>query len=115
MKRPGGFRTSTSNFLALLALVGGLTIAACGGSSTTAANTPSAATLPSASPSPSGILLPTPTVAGTIAFTRAVEPEVNYDIYVIRSDGTELKQLTDDPGVEEHPSWSPDGKGSSTT
>ena len=32
------------------------------------------------------------------------------DICVIRTDGTGLMQLTDDPGWEEHPSWSPDGK-----
>ncbi len=31
------------------------------------------------------------------------------DIYVVNTDGTGLRRLTDDPGWEEHPSWSPDG------
>jgi TolB protein len=38
-----------------------------------------------------------------------VEPEVNPCIYVVHSDGTGLKRLTDDPGWEGSPSWSPDG------
>jgi hypothetical protein len=60
--------------------------------------------------------LPAPTVAGTLVFDRVVVPgtafaEVrNYDIYLVRSDGTGLRQLTDGPGVEDHASWSPDGR-----
>jgi hypothetical protein len=61
--------------------------------------------------------LPAPTVSGTLVFDRVVEPgnaltgqDANYDIYLVRSDGTGLRQLTDGPGVEEHASWSPDGK-----
>ena len=33
----------------------------------------------------------------------------NADICAVRADGTHLKQLTDGPEWEEHPSWSPDG------
>jgi TolB protein len=52
-----------------------------------------------------------PTVAGTLVFAKVVDAAVpNYDIYRVNSDGTGLRQLTDGPGVEEHPSWSPDGK-----
>jgi Tol biopolymer transport system component len=93
----------------LAAIVAAFALAACGGSSTATSNTPSAVTLPAAD-SPSETPIPAPTVAGAIAFARVVEPETNYDIYVIDSDGTGLRQLTDDPGVEEGPSWSPDGK-----
>ena len=104
-----------------LAAVGTLELAgACGGSDATTTGTPSAATStaassPSAEPSESAASLPAPTVAGTIAFSDAVPPAdgsfpTNADIFVVRADGTHLKQLTDTPGWEEHPSWSPDGK-----
>lgn len=32
------------------------------------------------------------------------------DIWIVNSDGTGLRKLTDDPYLEEHPVWSPDGK-----
>ncbi|HEY8165472.1 MAG TPA: protein kinase [Gemmatimonadaceae bacterium] len=32
------------------------------------------------------------------------------DVYVARTNGRELRQLTDDQGIESLPSWSPDGK-----
>jgi len=55
--------------------------------------------------------LPAPAVAGTLVFAKVVDAAIpNYDIYRVNSDGTGLRQLTDGPGVEEHPSWSPDGK-----
>ncbi|MEX0643968.1 MAG: hypothetical protein WD076_01555 [Parvularculaceae bacterium] len=43
-----------------------------------------------------------------IAFTsdRTGDPE----IYVVRADGTGLRQLTNEPGRDAHPFWSPDGK-----
>lgn len=34
----------------------------------------------------------------------------NWNIYVVNSDGTGLKQLTDDPADDGLPTWSPDGK-----
>lgn len=34
----------------------------------------------------------------------------NTDLYIMRPDGSESRQLTDMPGVEYQPSWSPDGK-----
>lgn len=70
-----------------------LALAACGSSGSSKATTP----------------LPTPTMTGTIAFERVVGPHLDSDIYVVNTDGTGLKRLTDDPGWEEHPSWSPDG------
>ena len=55
--------------------------------------------------------LPAPTVAGTLVFDKVVDPDIpNYDVYLVNSDGTGLRQLTDGPGVEEHPCWSPDGQ-----
>ncbi|MBS1241056.1 MAG: TolB protein, partial [Gemmatimonadetes bacterium] len=68
--------------------------------------------------------LPATTVSGTIAFAMVVDqgdpPGSNHpqrtgyswsssDIYIVRSDGSGLTQLTDDVGREAHPSWSPDG------
>ncbi|CAN5301255.1 hypothetical protein BH20ACT5_BH20ACT5_01660 [soil metagenome] len=35
----------------------------------------------------------------------------NHDLFVVRSDGTGLRQVTDTPGVQEaNPDWSPDGR-----
>jgi Tol biopolymer transport system component len=34
----------------------------------------------------------------------------NWNIYVVRNDGTGLKQMTDDPAEDGLPVWSPDGK-----
>ncbi|MCX6373605.1 MAG: hypothetical protein NTX16_11125, partial [Actinobacteria bacterium] len=71
---------------------------------------PSAA--PSVTPSESATPLPTPTVAGTIAFCKVVEGVEGggADIYTVRPDGTRLTRLTEYGGWEVSPSWSPDGK-----
>jgi Tol biopolymer transport system component len=50
----------------------------------------------------------TPKVAGTLAFAQVVG-EGNADIYLVNTDGTGLEPLTETPGWEEDPSWSPDG------
>ena len=109
-------RTTVARALSLLALVAALALAACGGSGATASSSPSvapsqAAASPSVVASPSGIPLPTPTIAGTIAFARVVTAGSggNSDIYVVEADGTGLKHLADGLGWETHPSWSPDG------
>jgi hypothetical protein len=87
------------------------TLAACGGSSTTTAASPSAVTSPASGASQGATPLPASTLAGTLAFERVVTPGAggNGDICVVNADGTSLKRLTDDPGWEEHPSWSPSG------
>jgi dipeptidyl aminopeptidase/acylaminoacyl peptidase len=36
--------------------------------------------------------------------------EANGDIFTVRADGSDLRQLTSGPGSDEHPTWSPDGK-----
>lgn len=43
-----------------------------------------------------------------IGFTRAGKNA--FDIFTIRPDGTDLKQLTDAPGNDAHCAWSPDGR-----
>jgi Tol biopolymer transport system component len=43
-----------------------------------------------------------------IAFTRLNKG--NFDIFTIRADGSNIKQLTDDHGNDAHSSWSRDGK-----
>jgi Tol biopolymer transport system component len=103
MKAPGEQRSHALVALVLLVVLAALAPSACGGKSSTAASSPPAAQ--------GGISLPAPTVAGTIAFERVVTPglEGNGDIYIVNTDGTGLKQLTDDPAWEESPSWSPDG------
>jgi len=54
-----------------------------------------------------------------IAFTRQLGLEViperkvptpNIEIYTARADGTDVVRLTDQPGIDAHPTWSPDGR-----
>lgn len=47
-------------------------------------------------------------LSGTIAFVARNGDVV--DLFVIRPDGTRLRQVTRDDRVEQSPSWSPDGK-----
>jgi Tol biopolymer transport system component len=113
--RTHGRRGSRASVAATLLLLGaGLALAACGGTASTSPSAaPSqAAASPSVAASPTGIPLPPPTVTGTIAFQRYSRPGVDLtgDIYIVKTDGTGLKQLTNDPNVEGRPSWSPDGK-----
>lgn len=37
-------------------------------------------------------------------------PNLKYEIYVINSDGSNLRRLTDTESAEDHPAWSPNGK-----
>lgn len=43
-----------------------------------------------------------------IAFRRRVA-EHNFDVYVMRSDGSGVRPVATGPGIEEKPAWSPDG------
>lgn len=43
-----------------------------------------------------------------IAFTSSRDE--NYEIYVMNTDGTEQKRLTDNPRIDTTPEWSPDGE-----
>lgn len=45
-----------------------------------------------------------------VAFASNRGGKGNYDLFVVRIDGTGLKQLTDTPQDELQPAWSPDGK-----
>jgi len=45
--------------------------------------------------------------ASQIAFEGTADG--NTDIYVVNSDGTDLRRLTDDPATDQYPAWSPDG------
>ncbi len=38
------------------------------------------------------------------------DPDDYFDIYVMRSDGTDIRRLTHNPAHDRQPSWSPDGK-----
>ena len=46
-----------------------------------------------------------------IAFTRRTggSDDYDYDIFTMRPDGTNIRQLTKTPGNDSHSSWSPDG------
>jgi Tol biopolymer transport system component len=97
-------------------LVAAAMIVGCSGSGTTASSSSSAApttTVPQAAVTGHPATpLPTPTVAGTIAFCNVVKPGGggDADIYLVRPDGSRLLRLTRFPGWEECPTWSPDGK-----
>jgi Tol biopolymer transport system component len=50
---------------------------------------------------------------GQLAFTRATSfngSDIEADIYTINVDGTAERKLTDTPGLDGFPSWSPDGQ-----
>jgi len=101
-----GSSTIVASALALLVVLAVLALAACGGSSTTASSSPSAA--PSVTPSESTTPLPTPTVAGTLSFAKVSGGDGN--IYVVRADGTGLTRLTATSASEEQSAWSPDAR-----
>jgi TolB protein len=44
-----------------------------------------------------------------IAFRRR-GPNDNFDVYVMRSDGSDVRPVATGPAVEEKPAWSPDGR-----
>src|SRR5216117_1165506 len=44
---------------------------------------------------------------GKIAFTS--DRDGNPEIYVMNADGTEQVRLTNNPGLDDFPTWSPDG------
>jgi Tol biopolymer transport system component len=45
-----------------------------------------------------------------IAFTSDVAETGNFDVYVINRDGTGLRRLTTEAGIDAEPDWSPDGQ-----
>ena len=45
-----------------------------------------------------------------IAFTSDIAETDNFDVYVINRDGTGLRRLTTEPGIDAEPDWSPDGR-----
>jgi TolB protein len=45
---------------------------------------------------------------GTLAF--ASDRDGDWDIYTLREDGSRLTRITDSPGNDENPDWSPDGQ-----
>jgi Tol biopolymer transport system component len=47
--------------------------------------------------------------SGLIVFSAGSHP--HEDIYVVNADGSGLVRLTDDPGADFDPTWSPDGRG----
>jgi Tol biopolymer transport system component len=69
-------------------------------------SSPTATSANTASPNPTATL---PAYAGTIAFGK-VDPALQHaDIYLIQTNGADLKQLTGHGGDTEAPAWSPDG------
>jgi Tol biopolymer transport system component len=87
--------------LVILGLI--LVVLAWGGMFTPA---PPAPTVP---PSPTPVPTATPIVPpqSLIAFTNLRED--NFDIYVVKTDGSGLRNLTDHPAQDLLPAWSPDG------
>ena len=45
-----------------------------------------------------------------ITFTHRDAKTLDYDIFTMRPDGTDVRRLTTTPGNDSHSSWSPDGK-----
>ncbi|MBN97756.1 MAG: hypothetical protein CME16_00705 [Gemmatimonadetes bacterium] len=47
---------------------------------------------------------------GTIVYASTKTNVRNWDLFSIKADGSELRQLTATPEFEQHPAWSPDGR-----
>jgi Tol biopolymer transport system component len=94
--------------LVLLVVTATLALSTCGNQGTAGHTSASPLSTAATAPSPSTTSPATTTGPGTIAFVR-VSGNAR-DIYSIRTDGTGLRQLTDTPGDEAYPGWSPDGK-----
>jgi len=45
-----------------------------------------------------------------ILFTRQKASDKDFDIFTMKPDGTDVKQLTTTPGTDGHATWTPDGK-----
>jgi len=103
--------TWTLALAVLLLLCASAVVTACGAASTTTSDSPSVApslVAASMAASPSAAPLPKGAGHGTIAFTKVTEDSTisPFDIYVVRSDGTELRRLA---ANARGPAWSPDG------
>jgi TolB protein len=88
-------------------------LTACG--STSIAPVPTSALHPTSLPAAMATTQPAaiPTVAGGIdlsSLTGRIVFDNSEDIYVMNADGTNVQQLTKNPGPEFDPMWSPDGK-----
>lgn len=70
----------------------------------TAAHTPAPTDTPSPTPVPSPTLLE---INGEIAFVS--DRDGSYQIYLMNADGSQLRRLTNGPGENAKPAWSPDG------
>ncbi len=46
---------------------------------------------------------------GSVAYMAKENPDADWDIWVMRGDGSDPQQLTDDPAEDMSPAWSPDG------
>ena len=45
-----------------------------------------------------------------IVFTRQKSSDKDFDIFTMKPDGTDVKQLTNTPGTDGHANWTPDGR-----
>lgn len=100
---------------AALLLAGALVLVACGGSPTTVTTSPGLSA-PPATADRQATPLPTPTVAGSLAFARVTSVHDGAyvirtgDICVVQTDGTGLTALAAGTADEAQPAWSPDGR-----
>jgi Tol biopolymer transport system component len=96
--------------LVVVVLFIALVVQGHGGTSRTTSASPSARPSVAVSPEDSASPLPTPTVTGTIAFSRVNAAGTGADIYLVHANGTGLTRLARGSGrFSGHPSWSPDG------
>jgi len=92
-----------------------LLAAACGGGQPGGTPAPTATTTPTQAPTST----PSAPATGRLAFAYNPTGEEtpldgasmpNYEIYLVNADGSDLTRLTNDPGADGSPAWSPDGR-----
>jgi TolB protein len=53
---------------------------------------------------------PLDTTDHPVVYMSDDQPEGPFDLWLMKEDGSDAQQLTSEPGTEERPDWSPDGK-----
>jgi len=92
----------------------GVALLACSQTDALLGEEPTSTQLPTATPTPTSTPSPTPVpspkpldIEGEIAFVS--DRDGGYQIYLMSADGSQVRQLTEGPGENAKPAWSPDG------
>jgi Tol biopolymer transport system component len=107
---PGSLESTSTPTLTLLPPTATITLRMVVDNSPTATLAPSHTSAPTITPTDTPTPLPTPTGGGAGQIAFASKASGNFQVYVINSDGSGRRQITNLPEGACQPDWSPDGK-----